>query len=143
MAKDKRSFIRRNLLTILTVIGVVAGSITGVILRRTGGQWSKRDAMYLAFPGEIFLRMLKSLIIPLLMSSVIHAIGSLDLSLSRKIAIRSILYYSATTVSAVVLGIILVLTIRPGVGATPWEGKDSKVVSREVLTQDTLLDLVR
>ncbi|CAH1164415.1 unnamed protein product [Phaedon cochleariae] len=143
MAKGK-SFIRRNLLTILTVIGVVGGTLTGIIIRKvTGGHWSKRETMYLAFPGEIFLRMLKCLIIPLLMSSVIQAIGSLDLSLSKKIAIRSIAYYSATTICAVILGILLVITIRPGVGGTPWSGEASEKVSRHVLTQDTLLDLIR
>ncbi|XP_074036934.1 excitatory amino acid transporter 3 [Leptinotarsa decemlineata] len=144
MAKEKKSFIRRNLLTILTIIGVVGGTITGIVLRATtGGHWSKREVMYLAFPGEIFLRMLKCLIIPLLMSSVIQAIGSLDLSLSKKIAIRSIAYYSATTVCAVILGMILVVTIRPGVGGTPWSGDETEKVTRHVLTQDTLLDLIR
>lgn len=144
MAKQQCSFLRRNLLTILTVIGVVGGSITGSVLRHTsGGKWTRRDTMYLAFPGEIFLRMLKCLIIPLLMSSVIHAIGSLDLSLSRKIAFRSIFYYATTTISAVILGIILVVSIRPGVGVKPMEASNEKLVSREVLTQDTLLDLIR
>ncbi|CAG9854355.1 unnamed protein product [Phyllotreta striolata] len=144
MAKGARTFLYRNMLTILTVAGVVGGTVTGIVIRATsGGHWSKRDVMYLAFPGEIFLRMLKCLIIPLLMSSVIQAIGSLDLSLSKKIAIRSILYYATTTVFAVVLGIVLVLTIRPGVGATPWSGDESERVTRHVLTQDTLLDLIR
>lgn len=140
----KKSFLRENLLTILTVVGVVGGTALGILLRSTtGGQWSKRETMYLAFPGEIFLRMLKALIIPLLVSSVVSAIGSLDLSLSKKIAFRSIVYYSATTVCAVILGIILVLTIRPGVGGTAYEGSKKSPVTRHVLTQDTLLDLIR
>ncbi|XP_019874792.1 excitatory amino acid transporter 3 [Aethina tumida] len=140
----KKSFLRENLLTILTVVGVVGGTALGILLRSTtGGQWSKRETMYLAFPGEIFLRMLKALIIPLLVSSVVSAIGSLDLSLSKKIAFRSIVYYSATTICAVILGIILVLTIRPGVGGTAYEGSKKSPVTRHVLTQDTLLDLIR
>lgn len=145
MANKVQDFILRNLLTIMTVCGVLAGTALGVFLRATlGTHWSKREVMYLAFPGEIFLRMLKCLIIPLLMSSVIQAIGSLDLSLSKKIAMRSIAYYASTTICAVILGIFLVLTIRPGVGGTSWTGSDSKrKITREVLTQDTLLDLIR
>lgn len=149
MPHVKKSFLRQNLLTILTVVGVLGGTAVGCLLRSvSSGPWTKREVMYLAFPGELFLRMLKALIIPLLMSSVISAIGSLDLSLSKKIAYRSIFYYATTTVCAVILGIILVLTIRPGVGATAWSDKggssDGKqVLSRRVLTQDTLLDLVR
>lgn len=85
--------------------------------------------------------MLKCLIVPLLVSSITSAIGSLDLSMSGKIASRSIIYYMTTTVSAVILGIILVVTIRPGDGTTVGEQKAT--VTRTVLTADTLLDLIR
>lgn len=109
-------------------------------------------------------RMLKCLIVPLLVSSITSAIGSLDLSMSGKIAtrymsdgyacikeseknififdFRSIIYYLTTTVCAVVLGIILVCSIRPGQGGLVNEVKSSSP-TRQVLTADTLLDLVR
>lgn len=142
-----RTFVRNNLLTILTVVGVIAGTAVGCTLRSLSKEkWNQRETMYLMFPGEIFLRMLKSLIIPLLMSSIISAVGSLDLSLSKKIAVRSILYYATTTVCAVILGIILVVTIRPGAGAIAASKDDyskDEGLKRKVLTQDTLLDLIR
>lgn len=86
--------------------------------------------------------MLKCLIVPLLVSSITSAIGSLDLSMSGKIATRSIIYYMSTTITAVILGIILVVTIRPGVGASVSQQKPSETV-RTVMTADTLLDLIR
>ncbi|XP_060522343.1 excitatory amino acid transporter 3 [Cylas formicarius] len=140
--------IGRNLLTILTVVGVFGGTAVGLLIRAmSSSPWTPREVMYLAFPGELFLRMLKALIIPLLMASVISAIGSLDLSLSKKIAVRSILYYATTTICAVILGIFLVVTIRPGEGTAPWKPADDHtsegVLTRHVLTQDTLLDLIR
>lgn len=85
--------------------------------------------------------MLKCLIVPLLVSSITSAIGTLDLSMSGKIASRSILYYMTTTVTAVILGIILVMTIRPGVGASV--DQKPSTMQRTVLTADTLLDLIR
>lgn len=78
------SFLRENLLTLLTIIGVLAGTLLGWGLRATGVEWSRRDVMYFQYPGELFLRMLKCLIVPLLVSSIVSAIGSLDLSLSGK-----------------------------------------------------------
>lgn len=135
-------FLRRNLLTILTICGVVFGTITGSVLRASQGKWSDRDVMYLQFPGELFLRMLKCLIIPLLVSSVISAIGSLDLSMSKRIGARAILFYMTTTVCAVILGIILVMVIRPGVGARASTTSKAST-PRDVLTADTLLDLIR
>lgn len=140
-----RSCIRGNLLTMLTVLGVVGGCVLGFILRFSReGKWKEREAMYIAFPGDIFLRMLKSLIIPLLVSSIVSAIGALDLSLSKKIAFRAISYYVTTTLCAVTLGIILVITIRPGSGAgSSFQGPTEKPNVRNVTTTDTLLDLVR
>lgn len=55
---------------------------------------------------------------------------------------RSIIYYFTTTVCAVILGIILVTVIRPGDGHNTNLKGDQKV-TRDVLTADTLLDLVR
>lgn len=97
--------------------------------------------MYVQFLGDIFLRMLKTLIIPLLVASIVAAIGSLDLSLSKKIGFRAIGYYAMTTMLAVIQGVILVTLIQPG-GGQPTEIFRAGS-SRNVTTVDTLLDLVR
>lgn len=92
-------------MTILTVGGVVSGIVLGIILRSSRSErYTNREVMYINYAGDLFLRMLKSLILPLIMSSLISAIGSLDLSLSGKIGARAISYYMVTTISAVVLG---------------------------------------
>lgn len=137
-----RSCLKHNSLTILTVTGVFGGVVLGIILRslRTQG-WTPREIMYINYIGDLFLRMLKSLILPLIISSLISAIGSLDLSLSGKIGVRAIVYYMVTTISAVVLGIILVITIQPGVGNNP--DIRTKERSQNVSTIDTLMDLIR
>lgn len=136
-------FLQKNSLTFLTVVSVLAGCALGLGLK-TLGHWTPRERMYLKFPGDIFLQMLKCLIVPLLVSSITSAIGALDLSLSKKIAARSIVYYFFTTVCAVVLGITLVSIIRPGDVDTFTQDEDNKVVTkRNVLTADTLMDLIR
>ncbi|XP_062548963.1 excitatory amino acid transporter 3 isoform X1 [Armigeres subalbatus] len=137
-----KSFIKSNLLTFLTVIGVFGGTFLGLMLKNTSEPWTEREVMYIQYPGDLFLRMLKCLIVPLLVSSITSAIGSLDLSMSKKIAYRAIIYYFLTTVSAVILGIILVCTIRPGSGRNVGS-MAGKAATRQVLTADTLLDLVR
>lgn len=135
--------LRTNLLTTLTVSGVVGGVILGFTMRALKtDSWTPREIVYVQFIGDLFLRMLKALIIPLLISSVVAAIGSLDLSLSYKIGARAIVYYLTTTVLAVIEGIILVCVIHPGRGGAAEEIK-REGSSRNVTTVDTLLDLVR
>ena len=82
--------VKSNALTIGTMGGVVGGVIFGLILRQCKETWSDREVMYVSYVGELFLRMLKALILPLIVPSLITAVGSLDLSLSGKSS--SILY---------------------------------------------------
>lgn len=48
-----------------------------------------------------------------------------------------------TTVCAVVLGIILVVTVRPGEGGFKPASSSKGTTTRPLVTADTLLDLVR
>lgn len=146
--KLTRAHLKEHLLTILTISAVILGVVVGIICRavaleKEGDEFKRRTVMYVGFIGDIFLRILKSLIIPLIVSSLISAVGSLDISLSKRIGTRAIAYYLLTTVMAVVLGIILVTTIRPGVGGESSVGSNVKPKTRPITTPDTMLDLLR
>jgi len=113
------SSLRENLLALLTLAGVLVGLALGIGLKNSRDEpWSRREAMYVKFIGTIFLNMLKCVIIPLIIPSLISAIGSMDLSLSGRVGLRAIVYYLSTTVLAVVLGIVLVVSIQPGTGSS-------------------------
>jgi len=102
------SFLRTNALTIATFLGVIAGVILGVILRSSKEDpWSKREAMYVSFVGKLFLSALKSIIIPLVIPSLIIAIGTLDISLSGKIGGRAVAYYMSTTLVNIIHVLII------------------------------------
>ncbi|KAG4077429.1 hypothetical protein HA402_002856 [Bradysia odoriphaga] len=138
------SCMRTNLLTILTLIGVVVGSVLGIILRSTrDGTWTEREVVYIQFVGDLFLRILKGLVLPLIVSTLIAAIGSLDLSVSGKMARVGGTYYIITTTIAIVLGIVLAVTIKPGANRSGDSGNQPEISVRNVTTVDTLLDLVR
>lgn len=86
--RERRSVLGENLLTIVTIVGVIGGTVFGLILKKSDHVWTERDIMYIQYPGDLFLRMLKCLIVPLLVASITSAIGALDLSLSKRIALR-------------------------------------------------------
>jgi len=140
MEKARRC-LRMNALTIATMSGVIGGVVFGLILRQCKEKWHEREVMYVSYIGEIFLRMLKALILPLIVPSLITAVGSLDMSLSGKVGLRAVVYYFTTTIVAVILGIVLVVTIHPGVSGQNKNGKTLN--SRDVTTPDTLMDLIR
>ena len=139
---DLISFLKDNLLTILTLVGVIIGIVLGVSLKETSEKpWTAREAMYLSFIGDLFLNLLRSLIIPLIIPSLIATIGGLNHSLSGKIGLRAVIFYMTTTVIAVILGIVLVSTIKPGAHGEKVISDESQ--KRNITTPDTLMDLLR
>ena len=113
----------------------------GLSLRTREDPWTKREAMYVKYIGELFLNMLKGIIIPLIIPSLISTIGSMDIGLSGKVGLRAVAYYLSTTAFAVTMGIVLVVSIRPG--DLEAADHDRNGTKRNVLTADTLMDLVR
>uniref|UniRef100_A0A3Q1FJJ0 Amino acid transporter n=1 Tax=Acanthochromis polyacanthus TaxID=80966 RepID=A0A3Q1FJJ0_9TELE len=136
-----RGLLRRNWLLIATVVSVVLGIALGILVRQFA-PLSYLDTQYFGFPGEILMRMLKLVILPLIISSMITGVAALDSEVSGKIGLRAVVYYFSTTVIAVILGIILVMTIKPGVSQTA-DNIDRTGTTPDVTTVDTLLDLVR
>lgn len=135
-----RAGLKTHLLTILTVVAVILSIVIGIIMRVYHDDYTPRTIMYVNFLGDLFLRMIRALILPLIIASLIAAIAPLDVSLSKKIGTRAIIYILSTTVIAVILGIVLVVTIKPGVGSSEEEIKVERKGSTIV---DTILDLIR
>uniref|UniRef100_A0A8C4SGS9 Amino acid transporter n=1 Tax=Erpetoichthys calabaricus TaxID=27687 RepID=A0A8C4SGS9_ERPCA len=130
-----------NWLLITTVVAVVLGIGLGLLVREYA-TLSNLDKFYFGFPGEILMRMLKLIILPLIISSIITGVAALDSEVSGKIGLRAVVYYFSTTIIAVILGIVLVMTIKPGVSQKA-DDMDRTGSTPDVSTVDALLDLLR
>ncbi|CAB1345177.1 unnamed protein product [Coregonus sp. 'balchen'] len=111
---DFKGLLKRNWLLIATIVSVVLGIGLGVVVREYASL-SHLHKQYFGFPGEILMRMLKLVILPLIISSMITGVAALDSEVSGKIGLRAVVYYFSTTIIAVILGIVLVMAIKPGV----------------------------
>lgn len=131
----------RQKLILGTVIGVCIGILLGLILKTVTLQpWTKRNIMYLRFPGELFMRMVNCLILPLITSTIVSA--SCDLRKSGNIGKMALYYYTITTSLGIILSVTLVQTIRPG---DLLKNKNilTQNTTRYSITVDTILDLFR
>ena len=68
--KAKKS-LKENALTLATLGGVISGIVLGLLLRLREESYSAREAMYVQFIGKLFLSMLKMIILPLVIPSLI------------------------------------------------------------------------
>ncbi|XP_055332680.1 excitatory amino acid transporter 3-like [Paramacrobiotus metropolitanus] len=135
--------LKNNLKVMLLIVAIFAGTALGFLMREFEIHKDPRKIMYVAFIGDIFLRMLKIVILPLIVSSLISGLAALESQTSGKIGLRAVVYYFTTTVMAVILGIILVTIIRPGkVGGQAMKPDDTST-PEPITTADTFLDLIR
>lgn len=96
----------------------------------------------ISYPGEIFMRFLKMIIIPLIFSSLITGTSTLDAKTNGKIAIRMIIYVFSTNILSVVFGICITMLIHPGTAGLGSGGNTTAMLSSSGL-RDSLMDLGR
>jgi len=101
--------------------------IVGSIVAAICVSWAAPEfAMKLHVGGEVFLRLLKMMVVPLVMASVMS--GILGLGDVRKLGRPggyAVLYYLSTTVLAVVVGLVVVNVIHPGRDALSQEKREA------------------
>ncbi|XP_061094101.1 excitatory amino acid transporter 4 [Conger conger] len=135
-----RNFLRRNAFVLFTVAAVALGVILGFAVRPR--EMSLREIKYFSFPGELLMRMLQMLVLPLIVSSLVTGISSLDSKASGKMGGRAVVYYMVTTFIAVFIGIVMVIIIRPGKGSRDSPAPSSGNIE-PVQAADAFLDLIR
>ncbi|KAK6492950.1 excitatory amino acid transporter 1-like isoform X1 [Huso huso] len=136
---DVKGFLRRNAFVLFTITAVIIGILLGFSLRSY--KMSYREVKYFSFPGELLMRMLQMLVLPLLVSSLVTGMAALDSKASGKMGLRAVVYYTSTTVIAVFIGIIMVLIIHPGKGSKDEFKKQQKI--QQISPADAFLDLIR
>jgi Na+/H+-dicarboxylate symporter len=104
------------------LIGIIAGIIFGIFLYQSAGPGVTSGPIFLLkiffeYTGDIFIRLLRMMIVPLVFASIFMAVVNLgDIRDLGKIGGKTVAYYMSTTALAVLLGLILVNIIHPGQG---------------------------
>ena len=107
------------LLTILILIGLVAGAIVGqVLFNKYDGNVPANIVDSFEFVGQtFFMSLLRMVLVPLVATSVIVGVSSIgDSGKLGWVGSATLIYYFSTMLVAVTLGLFLVTTISPGKG---------------------------
>jgi proton glutamate symport protein len=104
------NILRRISLTQWIVVAMGLGVLTGWFFPEISGD--------VRIVSNIFLRMIKSIIVPLLFSMLVMGIAghSDDLKMVGRLAFRSIVYFEIVTTLALIVGLVAVNIAKPGVG---------------------------
>lgn len=118
---------------------ILAGIILGVLI----GIYFLKAVPYLSVLGQVFIRSLKMIVIPLIMSSMI--VGVTRLSSGKelgRISLKTILFYLSTSLLALVTGLILVNFFKPGVGADVELPQSGVQMLQQLSMKDRLLNII-
>jgi proton glutamate symport protein len=106
---------KRISLTSWIIVGLVAGIAFGAVL--------PKQAVGLAILGTIFLRLIKSIIAPLIFGTLVSGIaGAGNVKTMGRIGGKAILYFEIVTTVALFVGLGAVNLIKPGVGVQLQKG---------------------
>ncbi len=104
------------------ILGLVLGLIFGIIAAAQG--WSEFTGDWIAPWGQIFLRLLLLIAVPLVLASLVTGVASLsDMKKLSRIGGKTIAIYIGTTVVALIIGLVLVNLMEPG-ASVPAEMRD-------------------
>lgn len=124
------------------LIGLVLGLVAGIALNLTIADvpWVRSFVIEgaLNVVGEVFVRFLSMLVVPLVFVSLITGVSSLsDPKKLGRVGGKAVGLYMLTTGIAVSLALLAAILIQPGVGANPVE-----VVEREISAQPSFGQVV-
>uniref|UniRef100_A0A3B5M5X6 Amino acid transporter n=1 Tax=Xiphophorus couchianus TaxID=32473 RepID=A0A3B5M5X6_9TELE len=144
MSKRLKRIVMANLLVILTVAGVIVGVFIGLGVRTVSPTLTQQ--IYIGFPGEILIRLLKMIIIPLVVCSLVSGAASIDPKALGKLGGWAMLFFLVTTLIASSIGVVMAFIIKPGnvemnTTANAKDMSDDIPANKEVI--DSFLDLIR
>jgi len=104
------SYIKRRTLTQWILVGMVAGVLLGWAAPGVGQSLQPLSTM--------FLRAIKSIIVPLVFATLVVGISGHgdDLRKVGRLAVRAVVYFEVVTTLALVVSLVMVNALKPGVG---------------------------
>ncbi|MFL0252217.1 cation:dicarboxylate symporter family transporter [Clostridium neuense] len=99
------------------VLGLILGIIVGAVFY---GNTTAQS--YLKPLGDIFLRLIKMIVIPIVFSALVVGVSSLgDIKKVGKIGAKTLLYFEIITTFAIILGLFIANVVKPGTGINMHE----------------------
>ncbi len=122
-------YFKSNLLTRI-LIGLVSGAIVGVILGYSSPETIQSFVDNTKFFGDLFIRLLKMIVVPVILFSLIAGAASIAPSRLGRVGVKVIVYYLLTSALAVTIGLIFANIFQPGldmgiVGNEAVKGKEA------------------
>ena len=120
-------------------IGLALGIVVGALVQRYHPEW----AIYFRPFSQLFLRMIKMIIAPLIFATLVAGIaGAGHFKVVGRMGLRAIIYFEIVTTLALIIGLVAVNITKPGVGVNLPMGQGSEITAKPQTWDQILLHVV-
>jgi Na+/H+-dicarboxylate symporter len=103
-------------LTTQIFLGMLAGSVIGVAMMLAGAPGDSHLVQVVKLAGDLFLQLLKMVIVPLILASMVTGVTSMgSVGNLGRVGKQTFLFYLMTVLIAVAIGLVLVNVLQPGI----------------------------
>ena len=125
---------KKNRLTLYIFVGMGIGLLIGVLFPHVGA--SLRPL------SQIFIRLIKSVIAPLIFATIVVGIaGHSDLKAVGRMGVKALIYFEVVTTIALFLGLAFVNVVKPGIGVNLSGGEASAIAAKPQKFADVLVHI--
>ncbi|MEH6747188.1 MAG: dicarboxylate/amino acid:cation symporter [Maribacter arcticus] len=125
------------------IIGLFLGAGLGVLLNPSTGLVSEELSLGLAnwldLPGQIFMRLVQMIMIPLIFASIISGIVGNTTENLKTFGWRLLLYFVFTTAISIIIGLLVTLIMKPGQYIFKLGGFPNTSAEQSVSTETSIL----
>lgn len=139
MAEHKR---KRLLWAIF--IGLLLGAVTGIIFAFISpDNVARKYALLVAAPlGTLFINLLKMIVTPVIIFTLISGVASIEPSRLGKVGVKIIIFYMLTSLMAIVVGLVIGNIMQPGQGIVLAETTQTIAAKKAPTLVETFLAIV-
>ena len=124
------------------LIGLVVGAIMGVVLANAlSGDDLQKVLGWTGFFGNIFVRLLNMIMLPIIISTLIVGASSVSPAQLGRVGIRVIIFYLVTSAVAVVIGLVMGSIFQPQAALSGFAEAAGREVTQTKMT-DILLNII-
>ncbi|WP_297551065.1 dicarboxylate/amino acid:cation symporter [Thermococcus sp.] len=120
--------------------GLIFGAIFGLIAGHFG--WTGFVETYIKPFGDLFVRLLKMLVMPIVLASLVVGAASISPARLGRVGVKIIFYYLATSAMAVFFGLIVGRLFNVGSGVNLGSGTGKAIEAKSPSLVQTLLNVV-
>ena len=134
----------RKMLLWAILIGLILGAIVGIIFAFIPDEHvAKKVSLLIAAPlGDLFIRLLKMIVTPVIIFTLISGVASISPARLGKVGVKIIVFYMLTSFIAIIVGLAVGNIMQPGEGVTLKETTQEIQAKEAPSLVETLLAIV-